>query len=272
MNSWSWDWAIRNLVAELMMPPVLWVALVLLGLLLLKSRPRLGRAMATIACVMILVTSTHAFYFTLLNATDSFMHWPKPYNLPAVAQKAGPSNNPKAAIVILGGGRTKGALEYPEYNHQDLSKETMMRVRMGARLARATGLPVLVSGGAPDRTRAQDVSEAVVMAQILEQEFGVKVRWQEGGSNTTEENAKQSYQLLQPAGVTQVYLVTQLWHMPRAQRIFQQQGLVVTPVPMGFEQADHLSPLEYFPSGRGLTEVRHLWHELLGAAWYKIRY
>ena len=48
------------------------------------------------------------------------------------------------------------------------------------RLQRATGLPVLASGG--------DGEAAAIKGQ-LERDFGVPVRWTEGDSLTTEENA-----------------------------------------------------------------------------------
>ncbi len=57
------------------------------------------------------------------------------------------SANPEV-IVILGGGRRKGALETPtEYKQQDLSPNSMERLRYGARLAKQTKLPILVTGG-----------------------------------------------------------------------------------------------------------------------------
>jgi uncharacterized SAM-binding protein YcdF (DUF218 family) len=265
MGHWTWDWAIRNAVAELLLPPGLWVLLILLALFAFRRRPRLQAVLITLSAIMIWVCSTKAFYWQLLNATEGFMHWPAPY-------VASTSVDPKAAIVILGGGRTKGAAEYPQYQNQDLAKETFMRVRLGAQLAKATGLPVLVTGGAPDQTLPQDRSEADVMAQIMKTELGVAVRWREGHSATTEENARFSQELLAAAGIHHIYLVTHQWHMPRAQRMFEDQKLVVTPVPMGFERDHDATPLDYYPSGTGFTAVRHVWHEVLGMGWYRLRH
>ncbi len=59
----------------------------------------------------------------------------------------GSSQNPQA-IVILGGRRRKAALETPpNYQQQDLSSGSIERLRYGARLARQTKLPILVTGG-----------------------------------------------------------------------------------------------------------------------------
>lgn len=264
-NHWTWDWVIRNLVAELLMPPGLWVLLILLAVFLLRRRVRWQALIIVLSALMIWVSSTKAFYWQLLKVSDGFMHWPAPYT-------TGSPVDPKAAIVILGGGRTKGALEYPQYGNQDLAKETFMRVRMGATLAKATHLPVLVSGGAPDQTLPQDQPEAEVMAKILKSEMGVEVRWPENRSATTEENARFSKELLQAQGIHHVYLVTHQWHMPRAQKMFEDQQLQVTPVAVGYEQDHDSTALDYYPSGMGFTAVRHVWHEVLGVVWYRVRH
>jgi uncharacterized SAM-binding protein YcdF (DUF218 family) len=78
------------------------------------------------------------------------------------------------AIVILGGGVRHEALEYGGHT---LGRLTLERTRYGARVAKQTGLPVLVSGGAP----SGGIAEAEVMRAALAEEFGVPVRWVETG-------------------------------------------------------------------------------------------
>ncbi len=55
------------------------------------------------------------------------------------------------AIIILGGGRQMGALDLLEYQYQNLRPQSIERLRAGARLAKVTNLPILLSGGTPDR-------------------------------------------------------------------------------------------------------------------------
>ena len=86
------------------------------------------------------------------------------------------------AIVILGGGMVEDA---PEYGGAALGILTLQRVRYGARVARATGLPVLVSGG-PTMTLP---AEALSMRDALVDEYGVAVKWVEPRSRNTHENA-----------------------------------------------------------------------------------
>ncbi|WP_164558180.1 YdcF family protein, partial [Pseudomonas viridiflava] len=87
------------------------------------------------------------------------------------------------------------------------------RLRLAARLSKASGLPVLTTGGLH---YDEPPSEAAIMAQSLQDDFGVAVRWQEGLSRTTWENARLTAGILQPQGIKRVVLVTQAWHMPRA--------------------------------------------------------
>ncbi len=54
------------------------------------------------------------------------------------------------AIVILGGGRRRIAIEYPQYQDQNIEPSTMERVRYGVNFSEATLLRILLTGGAPD--------------------------------------------------------------------------------------------------------------------------
>jgi uncharacterized SAM-binding protein YcdF (DUF218 family) len=67
------------------------------------------------------------------------------------------------------------------------------------RLQRVTGLPVLASGGN---------GEAAAIKRQLERDFGVPVRWTEGESLTTEENALLSVKILAGTGIQKILLVT----------------------------------------------------------------
>jgi uncharacterized SAM-binding protein YcdF (DUF218 family) len=176
------------------------------------------------------------------------------------------------AIVILGGGRQKGALDLPEYQYQNLSPQSMERLRAGARLAKVSHLPILLTGGAPDRTSATDLSEAKVMSMVLKQELGIDARWLEEQSNTTQENALQSAKILHQEGIQTIYLVTHFWHMPRARVQFEKQGLKVVEVPMGFYQKEQFTPLDFYPGHEGFQRTRWIWHELLGALWYRLKF
>jgi uncharacterized SAM-binding protein YcdF (DUF218 family) len=277
MENWMDTWAIRNLLAELLMPPGIWVVLVLLALFLLRKHRAWQKGIIVFALIMVWVSSTLFFSIGLTKITDPLMHWPEPLNIgqlqKGISFKYADLENLKnqpAAIVILGGGRRKGAADAPEYGCQDISKETMERLRFGAKLAKHTGLPVLVTGGKPDQTANTDQAEAVLMSWVLQQELGVNTSWVEDQSATTQENALLSTRLLQKQGIKHIYLVTHFWHMPRAANIFEHYGLKVTPAPHGYESIDVYHPGDFYP--KNIDKTRQIWHEILGVLWYKLRY
>jgi uncharacterized SAM-binding protein YcdF (DUF218 family) len=287
MQTWTLDWAIRNFIAELLMPPGIWILMSLGALFFLRHRQILQRTLLVFALMMIWVSSTPAFAAWFTHQMDAFLHWPKPVQISGLphhqqssnqvpVQTQGQANNQTQdqiqAIIVLGGGRRLGAKESAEYSNQDLSKETLERVRMAAKLARQTGLPILTSGGQPDATDTKSQSEAEVMSRVLKNEYALNVKWLESQSHTTQENARYSFEMLKKEQVHRVYLVTHFWHMPRAQRIFEQQGFQVTAIPHGFWGIEQYTPLDFYPGSSALASTRQVWHEVLGSVWYRLRY
>jgi uncharacterized SAM-binding protein YcdF (DUF218 family) len=123
------------------------------------------------------------------------------------------------------------------------------------RLQRATGLPVLASGGN---------GEATAIKRQLERDFGVPVRWTEGESLTTEENALFSAQILAGTGVQRILLVTRALHMPHAQRLFSGTGLEVIAAPTDFSGAVTLRWTDFWPSAEGRKTSQSVLHEMSG--------
>jgi uncharacterized SAM-binding protein YcdF (DUF218 family) len=275
METWSISWAVRNLLSELLTPPGIWIAWVLLMLFLTKKHELIKKSIITVGLVMIWVTSTNYFAVHFTNIIGHWINWPP--HITSIASNSnhllkGNSENSQA-IVILGGGRRKGALETPpDYQQQDLSSSSMERLRYGARLARQTKLPILVTGGAPDKASKQELSEAFMMKLVLEQELGLSPQWLEDQSNTTQENAIRSAEILKKEGIKSVYLVTHFWHMPRAKAVFEKEGFNVIEAPMGFYQKTHFTPLDFYPSSEGFQRVRWICHEILGNVWYRVKF
>jgi uncharacterized SAM-binding protein YcdF (DUF218 family) len=147
----------------------------------------------------------------------------------------------------------------------------MERVRYGVTLAKATHLPILLAGGAPDASSSYELAESELSQKILKNEFQVEARWIENRSTITEENAAFSAKLLKQEGVRHIYLVTHFWHMPRAKAVFEKNNLKVTAAPMGFYQRNQLYPLDFYPSSAGMERARLIWAESLGLIWYRIK-
>ena len=282
MDAWSLGWAFRNLVAELLMPPGIWLVIIAL---VFSVRSKLVKNLLIITCfLMIWASSTNYFANQITTIAGSLLNWPNPlsFNQPQrksqremglpIMNSSTPYNIPQA-IIILGGGRRIGALDAPsQYQHQDVSVASMERLRFGARLAKATDLPILVTGGAPDRVSGKDISEATLMSYVLQDELGVGAKWIESNSNTTQENARESAQILKKEGVQVVYLVTHFWHMPRAKAIFEKQGLQVLEASTGYYQKNQFTPLDFYPSSDGFQRTRWIFHEILGQLWYRLKF
>jgi uncharacterized SAM-binding protein YcdF (DUF218 family) len=242
------------LIGELLLPPYSLGVMSLVGLLVLNKRPRLGRGLIAGAVVLLVVLSFPVFSFWAAggaqqSATDVRSFVPGPY--------------PHAdAIVILGGGRRRFAVEYDAPETADYG--TLIRLRYGARLYKQYGYPVLVSGGRPHMGVDRGVlAEADIMKDILENEYGVPVKWVESQSDDTLGNAKNSAPLLRASGVKTLYLVTDTDHSSRARVAFEQQGFQVIETPTLFQPPRVLDANDFKPSINGLLQSRHMLYNLL---------
>ena len=144
---------------------------------------------------------------------------------------------------------------------------TLQREQAGALLARRTGLPVLVSGGAlhPWSPPLADLMEA-----SLHQDFSTEVRWREAHAIDTWENAQESAQILHAAGITRVWLVTHGWHMPRALLAFRRAGLQPVPAPVLIDALPEIGAASFVPSVGGWVQSYIALHEMIGLVWYHL--
>ncbi len=173
------------------------------------------------------------------------------------------------AIVILGGGLRKPALEYGQ--QATVKDNTLVRVRYGALLAKRTHLPLLVSGGKVLNSKLP--SEAEIMSDILNNEFHQPVRWQEQRSRNTAENAYYTQKILHREDIQRILLVTHALHMRRAVEQFEQQGLQVLAAPTEFLSGPgEVDVFSFLPSIKALKNNSSVIHEIMGRAWYKLRY
>jgi len=244
----------------LLLPPGLMFLLMLTGFFLARRLPRTGKIMLFTGFGLLLLTSLPIVAQLNLRLLEG-----------DTALSAAELEQPSAqAIVILSGGRNVKA---PEYNDTDtVSMPTLERARYGAWLHRQTHLPILVTGGTVFGSSRP--AEAELIQQVLTQEFQVPVQWVETTSRNSWENAVFSQALLQKAGIKRIYLVTQAWHMPRAQMVFEAVGLEVIPAPTGFLHGVGDAPLilDFLPSSGALLTNYYIAHELMGIVWYRLRY
>jgi uncharacterized SAM-binding protein YcdF (DUF218 family) len=172
------------------------------------------------------------------------------------------------AIVVLGAGRMRDA---PEYAGRDIPDYiALARLRYAAHLQRATGLPILVSGGSAQKAGVPSLADS--MAAALREDFGVPVRWVEGRSQNTAENASFSAAMLAPEKIRRILLVTDAMHMPRARTAFQHAEFDVVAAPTMFFTNTTLSLTSLMPSAEALRESWYAIYELVGIGWYWVRY
>jgi len=245
----SISWLITNFLAAFLLPPLNGLLLVIAGVWLWRCRPRLARFLAGTGALLLCLLAMPVVGSAMLRTLEG--------------EPLTPTDLKQAqAIVVLGAGLSR---EASEYGGDTVGEASLVRLRYAAMLQRESGLPLLVTGGNPDGGR---LSEAEAMRQVLTSEFGVPVRWVEGASNNTHENARLSAALLKADGISRVLLVTHAWHMPRALRSFTETGLAAFPAATSF-QRESTSMLDYLPSN--YHAARYAIHEWLGLLWYRWR-
>lgn len=172
-------------------------------------------------------------------------------------------------ILVLGAGSDRA----PEYGGDTVDGNSLQRIRYAAHLHRLTGLPIYVAGGSPPE---EQPPVGLLMAKVLQTDFGVPVAGVEAESRTSWENAAFAKPMLERDGIGHVLLVSSAWHLPRAMEAVERAGLRVTPAPTGFVhypgwQKD-LGLADWLPSARALLDSTYAVREHLGQVWYQIRY
>ncbi|MBW8073128.1 MAG: YdcF family protein [Ferrovum sp.] len=234
--------------ADLILPPLVLFWPILWGITLMaQGRVRRGAWMAGGGVALFWVVSTPVVSGFLLHQL-----------MPPYQSLQG---NEADAIVILSAGTVQ---KKAEYGGVALKSLTLERIRYGAWLARRWNKPILVAGGDPGRF---GVSESQVIKNVLENEFGVPVRWIETRSNNTRENAMDSVLILKAAGIHRIYLVSHAWHLNRAIPEFERLGMTVIPAGTGYDEGT-VSGFGFLPSASGLQNFYYFCHELLGRGWY----
>lgn len=238
----------------LLMPPVNLALLSIGGAILARFRPRIGWAVTGVSLAGLLLLSMHGVTSPLLSTLER--------DLPMVP----PPDAPPEAIIILAG----DALSSPSVpSGHTVGALTLQRLRTGAELHRRTGLPLLVSGGS-EPTQSPPLAD--LMTSSLRQDFRVNVRWQERKSRDTWENARFSAEILLPAGITSVYVVTHAWHMQRSLLAFEGTGLRATAAPTPLQRQIRPSLTDFLPSVASWQVAYFAVHEWVGLVWYSWRH
>jgi uncharacterized SAM-binding protein YcdF (DUF218 family) len=243
---------ITRAIAALLEPLGIVVVILLVATVIAWRRPLAGWRPVLLAFILL-------YTLSMPFVADHLLWWLEPAPRDPVTDKSG------EAIVVLGGGTYFSA---PEYGADTVKAQVLARLRYAAHLQRTLGKPVLASGGAPE---GNPVPEAQLMRQVLQHDFRVPEVWVEERSRNTFENALRSGEMLKPAGIDRIYLVTHAWHLRRARIAFEHAGFKVIPAPTGFATRYKLTVLDFLPDARALRDSGLFFHEVVGIGWYYVR-
>lgn len=186
------------------------------------------------------------------------------------------SSMPRAqAIVVLSEGRIlpPGTTGTSEWNDGD-------RFWGGIELYRAGKAPWLVFTGGWAPWQPELAPEGEVLKEWAKSQ-GIpdsSIQVTSKAMNTAEEAAAVTALLSKLPSVAgaepqTILLVTSAFHMPRAQRLFEQTGLTVQPYPVDFKvsASDSFAAMNLLPSAGAWRSTEMAWRELLGRAYYAAR-
>ncbi|MAW85722.1 MAG: hypothetical protein CMJ42_04235 [Phyllobacteriaceae bacterium] len=143
-----------------------------------------------------------------------------------------PAPETVTGIIVLGGGMA-GAVNLARGGHE--LEDAGDRFVEGAILARRYPQAKLVISGGSGALIVQGEGDADSAERLM---TALGVEWArlvlENRSRNTEENARYSYDLLEPKEGETWLLVTSAFHMPRSMALFRQAGFAVTPWPVDY--------------------------------------
>lgn len=256
---------VKPLALALLLPPVPFLLLIAAGAILLSRtgrRPIWGQMVIGIGVLGVWFSASPAIGQLLSRA---LLQQPAALSANAMAalsqrQRA----QADVAVLVLGGGARQ---DVPEFGGPALTEISLNRLRYGVWVARRIKAPLGFSGGVGWTARRLIDSEASIAERTASEEFAFPLRWAEGRSRDTRENAALSVQLLRADGVRQIVLVTHEQHMQRALQAFHAEAkgdIEITAAPVGLLHDGLSEMLDWSPSDEGFARVRYAVYEWLG--------
>jgi uncharacterized SAM-binding protein YcdF (DUF218 family) len=215
------------------LPPLVYpLGLALLLILLavfLYRRVRLQRLVLILSLIILLVFSNR-WTAALLTRSLEWRYFTPPELTPASLESL---QAPIAEVILVLGGGTESHLAPRPLVEVNGAGD---RVLYAAYLYKQGAAPhLLLSGGRIDWLSAGD-SPAQDMASLLTlMDVPQEALWLEPRSLNTAENAVEAKKFLEPKGIRRIILVTSAAHMPRAVKLFEDQGFEVIPAPTDYD-------------------------------------
>ncbi|MFY7863858.1 YdcF family protein [Roseateles sp.] len=262
MDLTSFLYALKPFALTLALPPVPFWGLMLLGAAVLRQRQAWGRGLLLIGFAGAWLSCTEGM--GQLMALHAVKTPPALSHTQMEALRAEAATQVTLAVLVLGGGIRQ---DVPEYGSPRLNPITQERFQYGVWLAKQLQAPLAFSGGIGWTAKRQIATEAEVAAAMARDDYGQPLRWIEGRSRDTRENASLTVPLLKNDGVKTLVLVTHDLHMPRSLRAFRDaagQDIKIIAAPVGLRR-DAMSQLhDWYPSASGFQRVSYATYELIG--------
>jgi uncharacterized SAM-binding protein YcdF (DUF218 family) len=247
---------IKKLVTPFLLPPGIFVVLLMAFSLRCLWRKRPATALAALAVGLLLWGSATAPVAVSLTRGLENRH-------PLPAQVEGD------VIILLGGGYYDRAADLTGTGFP--AGDMAGRLITAARLHHSLGLPIILSSG---QVLRHTQAGARIDQRIL-MDLGVPATHlhAETLSRDTAENALYSDKICEREGYTRPILVTSAAHLPRAVGLFKAVGLDVLPVPAYRRTWDDqaFDWRSWLPSAAALRTTSDALHEYLGILYYRLR-
>ena len=245
---------LKKIITVLIMPINIVLLLLIFSLVFHRKKPKHSFKSLSAAFIILLVSSFAPFSDTVMTAIEN--DYPPYVKI----------NVPIDYIVVLGCGHNTNAMLPVTSQLQTCSLQRMVEAVRIYQLHPEARIITSGYGGVNPVSNAETVKQSLILLGIPAQKIIT-----ENFPKDTEEEA----QLIAPrVQGTQVILVTNADHMPRAINYFQSEGISPIAAPTGYwvkNQDSKKSWAHYMPSSKKLEQSTIAWYESLGLVvqWFK---
>ena len=248
---------VKKIVTPFLLPPGLFIVLLLLSSLWLFQRKNRGASAINFFLALLV------WLFSISPVSDAMLR--------GLEGRFSIPGNPEGDVIILLGGGVNDVV--PDLSGIGAPSEEMMaRIITAVRLRRRLHIPIIVSGGIVFKDRKAEAPIAkrfLVDLGVPEQEIII-----EENSRDTNENARYAVRICDARGYSRALLVTSASHMKRAVLSFRNAGMEVTPFPSGFKSLGkkHYGWEDFLPDSDELKKASTAMRECIGLLYYRFAY
>ncbi len=235
---------IVELIAHLLLPPGLFI----LGFLLIALAGRKSKFIYSVSSFMAL-----SLYLMSIEPVKDFLYKPLEESYPVPKEVKGD------VIVVLGG---------DSYNTGVLQEASLKRLLTGFVLHKETGKPIILSGGSKvinSPPEAQGMKSMLLSLGVDKRSIITDVR-----STTTRENARFTKELMLKRNYKSAIIVTSAYHMKRAIRSFEREGIKALPYPTDFKRDMRYNLYSFIPKTSTLHDSSKAIREYIAQMAYEL--